>query len=82
MVNLLGSDGLQVTVSSRIDPFPPMGLEPATCTSEALVAQSACKLAFLKQLIMPIVYIPQFDSAGTVKRPKLGNDPNFDTFLL
>jgi hypothetical protein len=29
MTNLLGSGGLQVTVSSKIDPFPPMGLEPA-----------------------------------------------------
>jgi hypothetical protein len=35
---LLGSCGLKVTVSSRI-PFPPIGLEPATYTSEALVAQ-------------------------------------------
>ncbi len=38
LANLLGSGGLQVTVSSSIDPSP-MGLEPATYTSEALVAQ-------------------------------------------
>jgi hypothetical protein len=39
MANLLGSSCLQVKVSSRIDPFPPIGLEPATYTSEALEAQ-------------------------------------------
>ncbi len=39
MENLLGSSGVQVTVSSRIDPLSPIGLEPATYTSEALVAQ-------------------------------------------
>jgi hypothetical protein len=36
--NLIGSGGLQVTVSCRIDPFPPIGLEPATY-AEALAAQ-------------------------------------------
>ena len=37
--NLLGPGGLQVTVSSRIDPFSSIELDPATYTSEALVAQ-------------------------------------------
>jgi hypothetical protein len=36
MVNLFGSGGLQVTVSSKIDP---MGLEPAAYISEGLVSQ-------------------------------------------
>ncbi len=37
MPNLLGSGGLQVTFSSRIDPFPPW--DSNSRTSEALVAQ-------------------------------------------
>ncbi len=44
MANLLGSGDLQVTVSGRIDPFPPMGPQPATYTSEALDA-SICMVA-------------------------------------
>jgi hypothetical protein len=45
LADLLGSGGLQVTVSSRIDPFPPtplppLGLEPTTYTSDVLYSGS------------------------------------------
>jgi hypothetical protein len=39
MVNLLGSGGLNVTVSSRIDLVPPWNSNCCEYTSEALVAQ-------------------------------------------
>jgi hypothetical protein len=71
--NLLGSGWLQVTVRSRMDPFPPMGLEPATYTSEASGLVSArYQLAYLKQLIMQTVHILQLNSAGTDSPPKEG----------
>ena len=50
-----------------------MVLEPATYTSEALVAQYLHLVASVsKQLIMQTVHILQLDSAGTALLPKEG----------
>jgi hypothetical protein len=63
-----------------------MGLEPATYTSEALLAQYLHgSYRYLKQLIMQIVHITQLDSAGTDSLPKGGflqGNPNLRPYNL
>jgi hypothetical protein len=62
----------KVKVSRGIKPSPLNGLEPASLTSEALVAQYLMVASVLKQLIIQTVHILQLDSASTDSLPKGG----------